>query len=140
MTIITIRDGIMVVDSWINRDDSIIGTIKKWRAVPKEYGGGFITGSGETWFITGFMDEYIKKGRCEKTGNAVFLHLKADGLVQTHNDGWFQYHAGYYAEGAGRQEAMGAMAHGASAEEAAKIVCSFVDGCGGPLHVLEISE
>ena len=138
MTIIVVRDGVMVVDSFVSRDDSVVGQMKKWRAVPDGNGGGFIAGSGKTSEIAQFLDEFITTGISAKDIDSGFIHLKADGSVCEFDNVWFQHDAKYYALGFGRQEAMGALAHGATAEEAVRVVCGFKDSCGGKIYVLKI--
>ena len=140
MTIITVRDGIMAVDSAVSRDDTIIGQIKKWREVPEFHGGGFISGAGSTYGVLNFLNTFKKTGVGAESGveDCTFVHLKSDGNVWIFNSGWYQIDAEYSANGFGRQEAMGALAHGATAEEAARIVCDLVDSCGGKIHVLKV--
>lgn len=139
MTIIAVRDGIMAVDSLVSRDDSIIGQIKKWREVPEFHGGGFIAGSGKISEIVKFLDDFKKIGTDGDSDiDSNFIHLKADGSIWKFDNGWFQFETEYYACGFGRREAMGALAQGATAEEAVRVVCSFVDSCGGEIYVLKI--
>ena len=53
-------------------------------------------------------------------------------------EGWHEARADYAAEGSGREVAMGAMAMGASAEQAAKIASDLIVDCGGEIHVLRL--
>jgi hypothetical protein len=69
------------------------------------------------------------------------LHLRADGTVWISEEGpWYTYQAEFYAEGFGGSQAMAVMMTGASAKEAAQIVCKLFPGtCGGEIHVLSVS-
>lgn len=46
----------------------------------------------------------------------------------------FDIKADFYAEGIGRELAMGALAMGATAEEAARVAIKYSTGCGGKVQ------
>lgn len=141
MTIITVRDGIMAVDSEVSRDDTIVGQMQKWRAVPEVHGDGFVAGFGSLPAFIRLLDDYSKTGTCEwDNTDPGLVHLQADGSVRIFRGLWYSYDADYYAEGFGSREARGAMKHGATAEQAVRVACALVDSCGGKVHVLTVKR
>jgi len=145
MTIITVRAGVMAVDSLITAGGTIVGQCKKWGKVPEHMGGGFIAGSGDSAGVSQALADIDKYnfdliGR-DSNEKYTLVALRGDGSVMINETGtWFGYDAEYYAEGSGAQLALGAMAQGATAYEAAQIACRLSTSCGGEVHVFGLEE
>lgn len=140
MTIIAVRDGVMAVDSFLGGNDKFFGYFRKFAAVPAYFGGGFWAGSGDASFVSAILSvDDPKSAIGHEHCNMVWL--LADGTVRVLDaGGWIEFEAPFYAEGSGTGLAMGAMAHGATAEEAAKIACQYSQTCGGEVHVLSVAD
>ena len=139
MTIIVVKGGMMAVDSLVSDDGGrVVGYVQKWRAVPDERGGGFIATTGPVGVCSKAMDDFLAS-ETDMPKDVTAVHLRADGTVWTSDGGpWYNYFAEFYAEGYGRA-AVAAMMAGASAKEAAQIVCRLYPGvCGGEIHVLSV--
>ena len=136
MTVIAVRDGVMAVDSLVAGNGCIYGEARKWREVPGVFGGGFIAGAGDLSRIQEALDDFAANGRAALEEGAL-LWLRPDGSVRLMENGkWCEYSADFYAEGSGAEMAVGAMAAGATAEEAVRIACQYSTTCGGEVHVL----
>lgn len=142
MTVIAIRDGIMAVDSSVTCGGILNGEAQKWAKVEDFFGGGYVAGSGDIAICTNAVSSFAQHGAAMPDGDTFgFIHLRADGSVAVCEKGhWFEFDAPFYAEGSGSVLAFGAMAAGASAEEAAKVACQYDTSCGGEIHVLKIGE
>ena len=143
MTVIAIRDGIMAVDSLISGGGMKFGMIKKWRDVPDVFGGGFIASTGACDVAQAGMDAFCASGQIindNDTDECRWVHMMADGAVREfyHKGPWLSYDADFYAYSASTEFTFGALAAGATAEEAAELTCQYIDGCGGDVHVLSI--
>ncbi len=140
MTIIAVRDGVMVVDSLVSNNGLVGGYVQKWRPVPEARGGGYIAATGAIGDAFKAMEIFISSG-ADMPKDVAALHLRADGTVWISEEGpWYTYQAEFYAEGFGGSQAMAVMMTGASAKEAAQIVCKLFPGtCGGEIHVLSVS-
>lgn len=144
MTVIAIRDGVLAVDSLISGGGVNHGRAAKWAAIPDLFGGGFAAASGDLARGLEGLRDLAARGEVfwprDDTGVAI-LHLKADGSVWLFELGqWITYDAPFYAAGSGEQIALGAMAAGATAEEAVNIACEYSQTCGGAVHVLRLDE
>lgn len=140
MTIIAIKDGIMAVDSRVSSDGLSCGSVKKWAEVSPCHGGGFVAGAGDASAIVPAVEGFGATGHLSAESSE-FVHLRADGTVWQSNPevgSWYLFEAPFFALGSGLELALGAMAAGATAEEAANICCEWDAGCGAPVHVLKI--
>lgn len=145
MTIICVRNGIMAVDSLISADGLKTGSLKKWRAVKDDVGGGFVAGCGLCSHAIELIEKIAEYGiptHCPSIDKSVSAFwLKANGKLHiVENGGSYCPDGEFFAEGSGREFAYGAMAMGASAYQAAKLTCEHKLGCGGPVHLLDVSH
>jgi len=143
MTIIAIKDGVIVADSWTQDYGVLLGSVQKIVAVPEDHGGGFIAGVGTASHIYAAIDTFLETGimeTAEKDG-PVFLWLRSGGQVFRFEDGkgWYSVVADYHAIGAGWSLAIGAMAYGASAFDAVGICCKLHASCGGKITYRNLS-
>lgn len=138
MTVIAIKDGIIAADSSCYASGVYAGGMSKIHAVPAEFGGGFIAGSGAAARVKVAIDAIQKQGgdaRPAKNDEEInLIWLRADGTVwAVEKEATFQITSPFHAEGSGRAIALGAMAAGASAEEAVRIACDLEQNCRGPV-------
>lgn len=133
MTTIAFKDGILAADSRSTSGTMVSGSVKK-----------IIGGDGFYTAITGDTQDknpvfkYLKDGgEKPKIANLNGIVVK-NGKMQLFDDKLEPYDMGcaFYALGSGRELAIGAMAAGATAEEAVKIACEYDVHTGGPVHVV----
>jgi hypothetical protein len=149
MTIIAYRDGIMAGDTLVSSDEGqFVGFDEK---VVKNLLGalwGAMGDNGEChrcceWFLKakGLVDLHAPPRFSDGQGLIVF----PDGDVFTVYDGYARQsiehrHFGYTAIGAGCDFALGAMAMGATAEQAVKVAIDFSLLCGGEIHSVRLDS
>lgn len=139
MTTIAYRDGILAADTLITAGNIRCGTETKIKARgPLLYGSCGscgLTDKVEAWIRAGMIGDrpHLKAG--EATGS-VFVFMPDDKIVWMHEDGDTVLTAPYWAAGSGEKFALGAMAHGASAEEAVRAAIVHDTGSGGSVTVL----
>lgn len=137
---ITYRDGVMAGDSALSSDGVRTGRIKKVYRLKdgRLYGA---TGLGSEieavrrWLEAGQPQDDQSKPILSEGFAA--LHVSAKDLVREFDRflNSATVKADFYAIGWGHQVALGAMAHGATAQEAIEICLDLVDGCGGPVEI-----
>ena len=137
MTTIAYRDGVLAADGQRTATDVQIES----RAIKIGRIGRLLFGAAgsaawawryRTWVRCGALGE---PPRC-LTGSCGFLIGPDDALCLLTEDGWERSVAAFYAEGSGWQFALGAMAAGASAEEAVRAAARFDVHTGGEIIVL----
>lgn len=142
MTIVAVRDGVLAVDSYIGSGRAGNGRMVKWARVHERHGGGFVACAGDAapgqQFIRSFESSADPMERPAEGADIAAIWLRADGSVREWSIGWLEYEAEFYAIGSGTAEALGAMAAGATAEQAAYIACRFRGDCGGDISVLKV--
>jgi len=138
MTTIAYRDGVMAADSHVGCNGVRSGTARK----VFEHDGGAIAGSGSFGEVLRFKD-WIVAGADEDARP----ELKESNLIWFRRDGSFieydpagslSFEAPFYAIGSGREIAIGAMAAGATAEEAVRIASDWDSETGGEIVTVEI--
>jgi len=143
VTIIAIKDGVMAVDSLISSGTTRVGHTRKWREVPKDLGGGYVAAAGFCGLATRIVEQVAEKGPAasiENDDGVNALWLRADGSVWClDKEAFYQISGPFFAEGSGRAFAIGAMAAGASAAEAARIACEHDTNCGGAITILGVA-
>jgi hypothetical protein len=72
--------------------------------------------------------------------NEELIVVTSLGLFFCNSNGYFQMDAPFYVAGSGGSLAMGAMAHGATAEEAVQIACKYDTKTCEPVHVLRVND
>jgi ATP-dependent HslUV protease subunit HslV len=135
MTVIALRDGVMASDSLCTRGDHRLAQVTK---IAKGADGSLLGVSGDAlrcaeflrWFATGCI------GEPEGDEWEIYaIVARPDGSVGIIEDccSPFPVEGPFFAAGSGADYAIGAMAAGASAEEAVRIAISHCITCGGPV-------
>lgn len=140
MTTIAWKDGILAADSRVSCGDRLVGHWSKLRVIE-------VAGERVAYALTGnqayspLFEAFLAKGE-------IHDELKKDGddywrAAVVRGGGLREYESGcleiprsdapFEAWGSGTKYALGAMAAGASAEEAVKIASMFDLGTGGPV-------
>lgn len=144
MTTVAYRDGILVADSGISGAGTYHGSTKK---IFRGKRNGVAGGAGHC-SIFSWLEEWAEKHDfavdflkshwdCEIDG--VILWIKPDQTIWLVEDGHcWRLEAPFAAIGSGEQIALGAMAAGASAEQAVHIACGFDNGSHMPLQVMPV--
>ena len=150
MTIIAFKDGILVADGLATVGNMIVGT--STRKIIRYEDGSFAAATGLHPTIER-VHQHLRSGFHYKTGDRLPVDLARveegdltvfvvkpdgrqflvffDGDVRETTD----CELGYRAFGQGDEFALGAMAAGASAEEAVRLVCARYAHCGGTIQV-----
>jgi len=151
MTTICIRDGVVAFDTQVTSGDALVCRTLK----AKKIGDFIVGGTGSPMVLRRFWRYFserasdapiwekdpafpeIKKGE----DSTVFL-IEADGSVIEIYEGGFldEISAPFLAYGTGRDFALGAMAKGASAMDAAKIAASFDAFSSVPILTLDFQN
>lgn len=140
MTIIAVKDGILASDTMVSAKDVVSGNVRKWCVVHRERGGGFFGAAGSLGPAQEAID--IMSGYEGVPVAESMIWVTGDGVVKEKygEDGWIEFDADFYAIGCGELVARGAMAAGATAEEAVRITMSIVYGCGGECEVAHVAD
>lgn len=89
------------------------------------------------WFLSGEPGERPPLSREQETANGVII--RPSGLIEIHDVcGWYEAEAPHYALGSGWEIALGAMAAGASAEEAVRIAAKLDGNTGDEVETLTL--
>ena len=136
MTTIAYRDGVIAGDSLVSEQGLIVGTMTK---VGKR--GPILFGcAGDAAFAKAFLDWIAggMQGDCPQTPREDAQGIIAyDGhILSFMSHGIDRMKADYYAIGSGQRAALGAMAVGATAEEAVRAVVKTDCYSGGEITVL----
>lgn len=147
MTIICYRDGVMAADSLISSMEIRRGRVRK---IVRTETGWLCGASGYCGEVVRFLEwSRTAIGAAEakfsidvEDGDFAAVAVSPAGEVEhfDHKGHRFYVEAPFYAIGAGREIAIGAMAHGASAEQAAQYAIDWAVSCGGPVHVERLSD
>jgi hypothetical protein len=132
------RNGVLVADSMVSTSSSlqVVGTAKK---VHKSKDGWLAAGAGILVDVHRFF-RWVDEGRDEdeaiKLENLDGILISPEGDVYQIDDSLFPYQidAEFHAGGGGAAIATGAMAFGATAEEAIKIAMKYSLGTGGKIQ------
>ena len=141
MTIICVRDGVLACDSLCADEMLVAGEAIKYRSVPEKFGGGYIAGAGSAALFEKISSDFLAGNDINGSNELSMIHLMKNGVISEFGEhGWWSCKAPFYAHGCGRFFAMGAMAQGATAEEAVKLTCEWVHECGGEIHVMGVNN
>jgi ATP-dependent protease HslVU (ClpYQ) peptidase subunit len=131
MTTVCYRDGILAVDSMVTSGDCLVGTSEKAKMMPD---GSFVAHGG-ILADAELVFAWIAEGEDAKDKPSVdpdqfeAVRVYPNGRIVWYSGKLtrFEYteHRGFFAFGSGERFALGAMAAGASAEEACRIACEF---------------
>lgn len=143
MTTIAIKNGILAFDSKVTEDALFSGYMIKGKKTDKMA----FAAAGDCEEVQAFLD-WLSKGGGESNKRYFGLHereVDLEGLALTEDGRIFSYgtrlypyeiRAPFFAVGSGARLALGAMAKGASAEEAVKIAARLDGYTGGKVHTL----
>lgn len=140
MTIIAYRDGILASDTGAWTGITLCGNVQK---TTRTKTGGLVAASGDTglcmWLLN-LMHEGLPltdPPRMEPDEQFNGLFIKSDGLVWRCNANlaWFRIDAPFHSLGRSHPFCDGAMAAGATAEEAVRLALKHTDGGGGDVQV-----
>jgi hypothetical protein len=144
LTTFAYRNGILVADSMVSvpvgASGYSVGTAKK---VLKTKQGWLVGGAGNLVDLHRFF-RWVEEGMEEDAGikmaNINGIVVKDKNTILQVEDELYPYviDAEFYAGGGGEQFALGAMAMGASAEEAVKVAMKFSLGTGGKLQKVSL--
>lgn len=139
MTIICYRDGVIAADNAVFLGNIRVGSFRK---IASRDDGALAAAAGTTsicerfnvWFVNGCQSPFDPKDE-DKDFSAIIVH--PDGHVQRmgYQGDEFSIEASFYAIGFPQDFALGAMAAGATAEEAVRLCLQWHDGCGGDIQV-----
>lgn len=147
MTIIVYRDGVLAGDRMCSTDYDLINgyhtKIHSHRGV--SWGG---CGSAQDcaafneWVTTGRSNANMPELDNDKDTGFIGLVIETDGTIRHYNGRLYSFpiENPFHAIGNGDMVAYGAMAMGATAEQAVEIASRFVLGCGGGIDVLRLHE
>lgn len=153
MTAIAYRDGVMAADTLVTGADMVRGRCRKIVRSPV---GVIAACAGEAgtstmfrrWIEGGGVDDWINAGFGVERGFSPGVDRGGFGAILVLPDAtvvcldWrgrpIIMEAAFYTEGAAEQILTGAMAAGASAEEAVRIAIAYDCGCGGEVQVQRI--
>lgn len=154
MTAIAYRDGVMAADTQLSGGDFPRGLVLKIARSPKGTLGAAAGFAGECarlrrWVEDGEVDDWIAE-RLARNINAPFgdeperfgaIIATAAGRVicLDHRGRAIEHDAPFHVEGSAEAILLGAMAAGASAEQAVRIAIEYDVGCGGPVQVERIN-
>lgn len=142
MTVIAYKDGVLASDSGVYANDVFRGRRPK---VTKNADGSLCGGTGCTADCASFQ-EWCAAGRVDAKTSAgtdfTSLLIEPDGAVKIYDRCLYgvELHGHYFALGIGCDLALGAMAHGASAEEAVQIAIDLCDSCRGPVQAVRLDR
>lgn len=139
MTVIAIRDGIVAADSQLSQNGRLVASMRK---VVRLKTGHIAGAGGRADGIGAFLQWAEQGGEFPNVGDE-----DIDAFITTDDPcaiTCYERHAmaytvtgPFFAFGSGQPVALGAMAAGASAEEAVHIACRYAHGCGGEVVVME---
>ena len=138
MTTIAYRDGLMAADSHVNGDGIRQGSITK---IGRNSAGDLIGVCGSASLVQKLLSAFASGDESHeiKEGQGEALIARATGTIEFWDyHGHYQLGARYAATGSGFQIALGAMAFGASAEQAVTCAAQHDTSTGGLIHTLRL--
>ena len=141
MTTIAYRDGVMAADTALIGGGVVEGAFKKIAQSHGTDGPTTIGCAGSAGYFQPFVDWVRGKGEKpapDKDDGFDALVVRPDGSVEAYDRLMvaLPIEAPFHAIGSGKELARGAMAAGATAEEAVKIACLFDTGSCEPVTVV----
>lgn len=138
MTTVAYRDGVLAADTLTTANGNVDGYLPKISRVGRVlvgFAGSIPVGlKFRQWVADGMHGDSPYEGG--DTGNG--LVVSDAGIVCWSGKGQWPVTTGYYALGSGSDIAMGAMEHGATAEEAVRIAARVNVDTGGEITVLRL--
>lgn len=143
MTTIVYRNGILAADSAVCDDGMTVGTLRKIIRIKQI---GFMSLCGFAPANHNELIEWLSNWpvlnntpECVKTTKVRGLFVLKDGEVFQIDGGEpYRMDAPFFAEGSGRFIALGALAMGASAEQAVAIAIHYDNCSGDPVQIVKV--
>jgi ATP-dependent protease HslVU (ClpYQ) peptidase subunit len=143
VTCIAYRDGVLAADSQATAQDGLVtGRVTKIWRLPD---GGLCGGAGAAGDMMSFLawaggDRAATwHGKDTESGfSGVMISPQGEVSLYDIEGRAYALDAAFYARGVGAELAIGAMAMGATAEQAVEVACRFSVWCGGPIHTLRL--
>lgn len=140
MTIICYRDGVLAADTGVFDGDIYVGTTEKIAIAPDGTIGGAAGPLGDIRRFLSWL-ESGRDGEAPSSGEMTSVFITPQGLVsEDEGSGFFHVEAPYFATGIAHTVALGAMAAGASAEEAVRICCQISVYAREPISVIRLGD
>jgi len=140
MTTIAYRDGVLAADTQITCGGTIGGYAQKaFRKGAVLYATAGSSGPGEAfrnWLEGGMKGDAPDMAEDKDSDGHGYIFPGGDRVVWRYNKVWASHSAPFFAYGSGADIALGAMAMGATAEEAVRVAAKFDTGTGGEVTVL----
>lgn len=135
MTTIAYRDGVLAADSLMTVGDTRAGTMTKiyrqGRLLIGFSGRSSNFESFRSWVKAGAEGRFASEG-----GNVFIIPPEGPAVIWGDNDYPWRESSDYWALGSGEHFALGAMAMGATAEEAVRVTATWDLATGGDITVL----
>ena len=134
MTTVVYRDGVLAADTLVTADGIKVGHKSKLVRLKRSHLIGF---AGDIKYYTKFLE---REPEDNLTGEFSVIEV-IDGRVLTYSGDNLpeQIEAPFYAIGSGWEIAMGALAMGATAEEAIKITMEYDINTGGEVECIALT-
>lgn len=143
MTVLVYRDGVMCSDSQISANGTRLGSMKKvYRNKNWVLGvAGSCSGMQEIvdWFHNGMP---VDSPRIAESCAAILVDPSGKVFHVEESLVPYEVDSEFHVQGIGYEIALGALAMGASAEDATKVAIKFHSGCGGKIQkeVLKLTK
>lgn len=142
MTVLVYRDGVMAADSMAAQAGTTYGAFRKIKRI----NGHLVGVSGYSLHTAAFFAWIAAGAKSDLTLKGGFIGLAASPkgrvmIYETDDDGavhGYPLKSPYFAEGSGGAVALGALAMGATAKQAAEIACRHDAACGRPIHTIRL--
>ena len=142
MTTVAYRHGIMAADTRMIQGSAIIGDFVK---IVRRKDGVLAGAAGDAgwaqafhrWFLDGEKGDYPM---LEENSKGVIVRGRRKQVEMLEQGGWIIFKPPFFAMGSGKEFALGAMAQGATAEQAVDVAMRFDPGSGGQIMVLRHDE
>jgi len=139
VTAIAYRDGVMASDSLAECHNIVMGSVRK---IIRRADGALAGSAGMEMVCAEFMRRFAEgtdadfRPELKDESDFSAIVVTPDGQIwQVNMRGRFPISAPFYVDGSAYQVMIGAMAAGASAEEAVEIAIKYDTRCGGPIQV-----
>jgi ATP-dependent protease HslVU (ClpYQ) peptidase subunit len=144
MTTIAFKDGILACESQVTNNNAVCGYCQSKIQILEDIAIGF---SGSLRDQKLFVDWYKAGEKIEDrpkynsdNWESIIINVETKEVSEYHDGYLIEYKYDFYALGSGCFLATGAMAAGATAEEAVKIACKYDIYSSGEIHVLDLNE
>jgi hypothetical protein len=136
MTVVAYRDGVLASDSLVNDNNTRCGETNKIGRTKDGWLWGFVgTAHYKDGFSTWAEERAGDPPKIPVESGPGMLISPEGEVSEWWGDGWFVVEAPFAAWGSGSDLAVGAMAMGATAQQAVQVAIDFNVHCGGRLRI-----